>query len=109
MEITIELPRTPHAVTATLIETCGACPEAYDVHVEGEQIGHLRLRYGTFRAWYPDIALSGEVVYEARPEGDGVFVATERDHYLREGVQALVERMIANRIQDQVDPLESEW
>jgi hypothetical protein len=35
-----------------LRETCGACPEAYDVFFDGEYVGYLRLRHGSFRAHF---------------------------------------------------------
>jgi len=30
----------------TLNKTCGACPEQYDVFLEGENVGYMRLRHG---------------------------------------------------------------
>jgi hypothetical protein len=38
----------------TLVLTCAACPEQYDVFFEDFQIGYLRLRHGSFRADYPE-------------------------------------------------------
>lgn len=43
-------------------ETCGACPEQYDVYLEGDQVGYVRLRWGTLRCDYPDVG--GEMIYE---------------------------------------------
>lgn len=46
------------------IQTCGACPEQYDVKdSEGNQIGYIRLRYGSLYCQYPDVG--GEVIYSA--------------------------------------------
>lgn len=44
-------------------ETCGACPEQYDVcDPFGKQVGYVRLRWGHLYAEYPDVG--GELVYE---------------------------------------------
>lgn len=53
-------------------QTCGACPEQYDVFYKGEKIGYLRLRHGYFRAEY-----KGLIVYEKYPQGDGYFTNYE--------------------------------
>lgn len=51
------------------VRTCYACPEQYDVYTEGkEQIGYVKLRYGTLKAIYPDFG--GEKVFEYIFEGD---------------------------------------
>lgn len=62
------------------VQTCSACPEQYDAFLDGEQIGYLRLRHGFFSVEYPDCG--GRLVLEAQPEGDGIFAAHEREHYL---------------------------
>ena len=67
-----------------LDQTCGACPEQYDVYFEGNNIGYLRLRHGYFRAEY-----KGDVVYEAYPQGDGCFYSEERDLYLKKARKAI--------------------
>lgn len=39
----------------TFERTCSACPEQYDVYnKEGEQVGYVRLRWGTLRCDVPD-------------------------------------------------------
>lgn len=68
--------------------TCGACPEQYDVHKGGLQIGYLRLRHGCFTANYRDCG--GPEVYRASPKGDGIFEDDEREKYLTEAVDALL-------------------
>ena len=70
-----------------LVQTCGACPEQYDVFAEDKQVGYLRLRHGGFRASVPDHG--GETVYSASPEGDGIFMNDERVRYLTEAVLAI--------------------
>lgn len=71
-----------------LIRTCFACPEQYEVFYNDQQIGYLRLRHGYFRADYPDCG--DETVYEAYPQGDGVFEDSERESYLTEAVKKLL-------------------
>ena len=67
-----------------VIQTCGACPEQYDVFDGENEIGYLRLRHGYFRADY-----RGHTVYEASPDGDGAFESDERDKYLKKAVKAI--------------------
>jgi hypothetical protein len=74
----------------TLVRTCYACPEQYDVFIGETQIGYLRLRHGTFRADYPDY--NGDTVYTVYPEGDGIFEPKERDKYLNEAILYLLAR-----------------
>jgi len=68
--------------------TCVACPEQYDVYLGDVQVGYLRLRYGEFRADYPDCG--GVTVYEDKPEGNSMFKDYERDRYLAEAAAALL-------------------
>lgn len=70
--------------------TCGACPEQYDVFLQGKQVGYLRLRHGNFTARYPECG--GELVYQATPDGDGVFEDDERERYLTEAIDAIAQR-----------------
>lgn len=75
--------------------TCPACPEQYEVFdAAGQQVGYLRLRHGWFRADFPDHG--GETVYEAYPEGDGIFADHERAGYLSAAVAALAARAAAS-------------
>jgi hypothetical protein len=71
-----------------LLLTCYACPEQYDVFLEGTQIGYLRLRHGSFAVSYPDVG--GTLVYQAYTKGDGMFYEEEREHYLIHAVEALI-------------------
>lgn len=68
-----------------LVQTCEACPEQYDVYLDEEEIGYLRLRHGTFRADY-----RGETVYVGSPRGDGTFKDDEREEYLNRGCRAIL-------------------
>lgn len=82
-----------------LVLTCGACPEQYDVFDEaGKTVGYMRLRHGNFTVQYPDVR--GETVYTARPHGDGVFIANERQHHLTQGVVALHRKITTPEITD---------
>lgn len=68
--------------------TCPACPEQYEVFDAADQrVGYLRLRHGWFRADAPQCG--DETVYEAYPEGDGIFADHERIRYLSEAVAAI--------------------
>ena len=70
------------------LQTCNACPEQYDVSLNGKQMAYLRLRHGYFYAAVPDCG--GEVVYEAHPKGDGIFEWKEREEYLRLALNAVI-------------------
>jgi len=75
-----------------LVKTCGACPEQYDAFDEkGNQVGYLRLRHGYFSVSFPDVG--GETIYEAYPQGDGLFEYEERDRYLSLAVNAIKLRL----------------
>jgi ABC-type Fe3+ transport system substrate-binding protein len=78
-----------------LVQTCGACPEQYDVFDGDEQVGYMRLRHGGFTVSYPDVM--GETVYSASPEGDGIFEPDERDHFIAEGLAAITEAIRESR------------
>lgn len=71
-----------------LEKTCGACPEQYDVWLNDDCIGYLRLRHGFF---YADYVFRGanKTVYQAYPRGDGIFEYDEREKYLRKAVKKL--------------------
>lgn len=81
---------TLHRNDYELVETCGACPEQYDVLLDGEIVGYLRLRHGYFSVSYPGVG--GEEVYRATPDGDGIFESYERNRYLNEAIAAIDKR-----------------
>lgn len=70
-----------------LDRTCLACPEQYDVFAGDLQVAYFRLRHGRFRVDVPDCG--GETIYEASPEGDGIFTDNERMRYLTEAITAV--------------------
>lgn len=72
-----------------LIQTCGACPEQYDVTQDGRQVGYLRLRHGWFYAACPDVG--GDIVYESEPKGDGIFEDYERPIEIEKALAAIRE------------------
>lgn len=43
------------------IETCGSCPEQYNVFKGGRQVGYVRLRRGTVTCDFPDCR--GDTIY----------------------------------------------
>ena len=71
----------------TLKQTCGACPEQYDVYDGEKQVAYFRLRHGNFRVDVPDCG--GETVYTAFTSCDGIFEEDERSHYLHKAVRAV--------------------
>ena len=71
----------------TLVKTCDACPEQYDVFRNGKQVGYLRLRHGSFSVAYPDCG--HRIIYFAHPEGDGIFEDHEREKYLNAAIDAI--------------------
>lgn len=72
-----------------LEQTCMACPEQYDVYLNDEMIGYLRLRHGSFTASYPD--WNGNLVYHTTEViGDGIFASSERMTQLTKAVTALL-------------------
>jgi hypothetical protein len=73
-----------------LILLSNGCPEQYDVLIDGERAGYLRLRHGCLRANYPDFG--GERVYQAEPTGDGIFDDGERGKYIGEALTAIINR-----------------
>ena len=68
-----------------LVQTCGACPEQYDVFVHGEKLGYMRLRHGYFHAEYKN-----DIVYEASTAGDGCFTSQERHKHLNHACLAIL-------------------
>ena len=82
----------------SLIQTCGACPEQYDAFVDGEQVGYLRLRHGAFTVEYPDV--NGKLIYEADPEGDGVFSDNEREYFLNKAKEEIHKQLKEGELED---------
>jgi len=70
-----------------LQQTCSACPEQYNVSIDGNCIGYLRLRHGYFYAESP--GPGGTRVFESQPRGDGSFEFDEREHHLTLAVHAI--------------------
>ena len=74
-----------------LVQTCGACPEAYDAFLGDKQVGYLRLRHGFFRVDFPDYR--GEQIVGAYPEGYGMFLDHEREMYLSMAKSAIMYKL----------------
>jgi hypothetical protein len=78
-----------------LMRTCGACPEQYDVLDSQENVvAYLRLRHGSYTVSVPDVG--GKVIYQAFPQGDGIFEDHERVKYLEESIKN-IQRYYINR------------
>ena len=67
-----------------LVQTCGACPEQYDVFLDDKNVGYMRLCHGYFYA-----ECCGERVYESKTIGDGLFEFNERDEHLKAACKAI--------------------
>ena len=78
-----------------LVQTCGACPEQYDVFQGKRCIGYLRLRHGYFEAHYGGVR--GPVVYSAETRGDGMFEDDERKYHLDKAKSAILAEFRAPR------------
>jgi hypothetical protein len=76
-------------VVVRFVQTCFACPEQYDAFIGEEKVGYLRLRHGHFRVECPDVF--GETVYEASPNGDGIFDDDERAEYVQAAQEAIAD------------------
>lgn len=74
-----------------LNRTCYACPEQYDVFLNEEQVGYLRLRHGVFRCDYP--ACGGETLYYAYCDSDGIFSDEERKEYIPKAIHAIADKL----------------
>lgn len=75
-----------------LEQTCGACPEQYDMlDKSGNTVGYFRLRNGNFTVECPDCG--GKLVFKASPQGDGVFEYDEREYYLTMGYLAIMQEI----------------
>lgn len=63
-------------------------PEQYDVLKDEYKVAYLRLRHGEFTVSYPDY--DGEIIYEAYPNGDGIFDEDERLNYLTKAMRKII-------------------
>lgn len=72
-----------------LTQTCGACPEQYDVSYGGRVVGMLHLRHGHFTA-----TCGGREVFASAAQGDGVFGHDERDEMLAAGTLAIALELV---------------
>lgn len=71
-----------------LVCTCNSCPEQYDAIDAGEnRIAYLRLRYGHFTVECPDAG--GRLIYQSETISEGVFIDSEREHYLNAAKKAI--------------------
>lgn len=61
-----------------LKETCGACPQIFDVYHNEEYIGYIRIRHGYLRADFRNY----KTIYSANTRGDGLLINDERDEQL---------------------------
>ena len=72
-----------------LIQTCGACPEQYDIYLEDndKRVGYMRLRHSHF---YVNHISTYQTVYNSWVNGDGIFEnEQERHKYISLGLEAI--------------------
>lgn len=83
--------KTP--VDIQLVNTCRAVPEQYDVFMDNQKIGYLRLRHGRFSAKYP--SHFGEEVYSNEEvRGIGFFHnQEERVNEIRKALVAILKAL----------------
>lgn len=90
-----------------LKQTCGACPEQYDVYdEEGNQVGYLRLRWGYF---YAQCYVSPEhhpIVYESDTIGEGSFDDSERTHHLNLACQHIIAELTKSKEEEPIYNIE---
>ena len=76
--------------------TCFACPEQWDVYDSNDtQVAYIRLRHGTMKVHCPDYG--GDIVYEVRPMGDGIFNDSERLIHLTAATTAIQNWIISQK------------
>ncbi|MGN0992948.1 MAG: hypothetical protein ACI4PE_03415 [Bacilli bacterium] len=72
--------------------TSYACPEQYDVFLDDEQVGYLRLRNHGFTCYYPDYGK--ELLLYLGIESDSRFKnEKERKFYLNKAVAAIAKKL----------------
>ena len=72
-----------------IVQTCGACPEQYDVYKDDRYVAFLHLRHGSFGCEY-----NGKWIYTSNPKGDGIFDSEqERIREINAALQKLKEVM----------------
>ncbi len=66
-------------------------PEEYEVSLQGNVIGFIRLNYNCLRVDYMNYG--GEVLFDDATKGDGEFDESEKDNYIDMSKKVLVRRI----------------
>jgi hypothetical protein len=74
-------------VKLELRQTCGQCPEQYDVYLDGNEVGYIRHRGGITEAHCPFMEV---VFFTTEAEGRGDFEDNERDGILTKCCAAIL-------------------
>lgn len=86
-----------------LFQTCGACPEQYDLIslLDNKQLAYFRLRWGIFRVDVPDVG--GETIYRKcfNDEFLGSFRAEEREEELIKAIRVVIENLRSNNYEEE--------
>jgi hypothetical protein len=74
-----------------LIKTCDSCPEQYDVvnSDTGVMLGYIRLRWGWFRVFCPDVGGECVIQEQISEQPLGVFPDENRDRFLTRALLAI--------------------
>lgn len=91
-------PRTKNIRGLRLKLTSSSFPEQYDVYLGDEQVAYFRLRHGIFRVDIPECG--GETIYHAKPKGSGQFEPDEREYYLTDAVQYVLNYRRSQNVQN---------
>lgn len=82
------------------LRTCQACPEQYEVYTKnGEQVGYVRLRWGSLTAYHPDYGTELIYQYDFNDGFKGCFDSEgERDKHLTNILNKLKHKLYADGI-----------
>jgi len=74
-----------------LDQTCGACPEQYDVFRDNKQVGYIRLRGGILTVQYSDAGgiLLMRIEFENDPLKGMFDTQEEKEFYLNKALEAI--------------------
>lgn len=95
----------PNVPVFYLEQTCGGCPEAYNVYIEDSEkpvyIGELYVRYGG----YTISDKHHNAIAHPEIKGDGLFEWEEREHMLKLGCSTIyrdmMEKSIIKKLRDE--------
>ena len=75
----------------TMVQTCSAAPEPYDVFKDGKPAGYLRVRWSGFTVDFP--TASDECLYDDSVDGFAAFSDAEREPKMLMAVDLILARL----------------